>query len=157
METSTDNPGIKIPPPFIYTGLFVLSLLMQKIRPLDVTALRTPMAIVVSILMAGAGTIFALAAIRQFLRAKTSVLPVKPASSLQTGGLYAVTRNPMYTGLLLLYTGFAFMFGNWWTLVLFPVLVYIMQTYVIRREEAYLSRRFGEPYETYRKKVPRWI
>jgi len=157
METRKDNPGIKVPPPFIYAGLFILSFLIQRIRPMDASAFHTPMAIVLSVLLAGAGTVFGLVAIRQFIRAGTSVLPVKPASSLQTGGLYAVTRNPMYMGLLLLYAGLALRFGNWWTLVLLPLLVYIMQSYVIRREEAYLLRRFGEQYEAYRKKVRRWI
>jgi protein-S-isoprenylcysteine O-methyltransferase Ste14 len=32
-----------------------------------------------------------------------------------------------------------------------------MQRYVIRREEAYMQRRFGAEYEAYARQVRRWL
>ena len=63
----------------------------------------------------------------------------------------------MYTGLLLAYIGVGNVVGNWWTFVLIPVLVWIVSSYVIRKEEGYLSRAFGEEYHRYKKNVRRWI
>ncbi len=48
-----------------------------------------------------AGMIFNVPALRQFIKTKNTVVTIKPASSLQTNGIYSVCRNPMYTGLLL--------------------------------------------------------
>lgn len=63
----------------------------------------------------------------------------------------------MYVGLSLLYLGIACIIGNWWNFFLFPLLLLIVQEYVIKREEKYLVRRFGEAYLDYRRKVRRWI
>ena len=63
----------------------------------------------------------------------------------------------MYLGLLLLYFGLGVFKGNWWTFILAPFLVLIIQIYVIKKEEKYLQNAFGEEYNRYREKVPRWI
>lgn len=63
----------------------------------------------------------------------------------------------MYMGMLLLYAGLALLLGNWWTLLLVPVLVWAVQRVVILPEERYLQRAFGADYTTYKAKVRRWI
>ncbi len=63
----------------------------------------------------------------------------------------------MYVSLLLVYTGLSFLIGNWWNLILLPLLVFIVQEYVIKREENYLDRRFGQQYADYKKRVRRWL
>ena len=63
----------------------------------------------------------------------------------------------MYLGLLLLYCGIAILKGNWWTLVLIPLLVMLIQIYIIKKEENYLQNAFGDEYDTYKKKVRRWM
>ena len=63
----------------------------------------------------------------------------------------------MYLGLMFIYLGMAFIFGNWWTLFLIPVLIGLIYYFVIRREESYLQRAFGNDYIEYTKKVRRWI
>jgi protein-S-isoprenylcysteine O-methyltransferase Ste14 len=44
----------------------------------------------------------------------------------------------------------------WVLLLLIPVLV-ILQRGVVKREEAYLERKFGEDYARYKERVPRWL
>jgi protein-S-isoprenylcysteine O-methyltransferase Ste14 len=51
----------------------------------------------------------------------------------------------------------AFIFGNWWTLILFPVLIAVIHFRVILPEEKYLSRAFGNSYTEYKNKIKRWI
>jgi protein-S-isoprenylcysteine O-methyltransferase Ste14 len=63
----------------------------------------------------------------------------------------------MYLALLCLYGGIAIFKGNVWTFILSPIVVIIVQTYVIRKEEQYLTRAFGDVYTEYMKKVRRWI
>lgn len=157
MPVSEDSPGIYIPPPLIYAAIFFISILFQHTWPLDTSFFHTQTAIIIGIIFIVATVLVNITAIRQFVRSKNTIVTIKPAHSLQTTGIYSRTRNPMYLGLVLLYTGLAFLTGNWWTLILLPLLVMLVGYFIIRREEKYLERRFGKPYLDYRNKVRRWI
>jgi protein-S-isoprenylcysteine O-methyltransferase Ste14 len=93
----------------------------------------------------------------RFWRSGTSVIPVRPTTALVIEGPYRLTRNPMYVGLLLLYTGVACWAGLAWPLLLIPVLVWVIGVSVIRREERYLTRKFGDEYRRYQTQVRRWL
>jgi protein-S-isoprenylcysteine O-methyltransferase Ste14 len=56
-----------------------------------------------------AGVAVALMGVQSFRASRTTVNPLEPerASALVTGGVYRVTRNPMYVGMALLLTGWA--------------------------------------------------
>ena len=157
METKKTHPGIYVPPPVIYALIFLFSLLLQKLFPISAVFFKTQIAAVLGYLFVALSIVFSLPAIVKFIRSKNTLITIKPANSLQTGGVYAVTRNPMYLGLLWLYTGIAFFGGNWWTFILIPLVVLIITTYVIGREEKYLSDAFGQDYTSYKIKVRRWI
>lgn len=152
-----NHPGVYIPPPLIYVALFSGSVLMQKLWPFDNRWLHTTQANIIGWLLIAFCLLFVVAALRRFIITKNTLVTIKPATSLQTEGIYAYSRNPMYLSLLLLYTGLAFFFGNWWTFFLIPLLITIIQRYVIRKEEQYLFIAFGEQYYVYKKKVRRWI
>lgn len=152
-----NHPGVYVPPPLLYAAFFLLSLLLQKWWPLERAALHTPEARVLgALLVAGYVVVFVLA-LRQFVASRNTLVTIKPATSLQTTGIYAFTRNPMYLSLVLLYAGLAVLVGNWWTLMLLPLLIAVVQLYVIRREEQYLQEAFGQAYDAYRRRVNRWI
>jgi protein-S-isoprenylcysteine O-methyltransferase Ste14 len=157
-KIKSDNPGVVIPPPFFYVAVFFLSLWAERALSIDARFLHDNrffhLGAIVLVVLGGLIIVFAFA---QFLRSGTAIAPVRPAKSLQTQGLYAFSRNPMYTGLLILYLGFAFWIGNWWTFLFIPLLVWIVQKFVIKKEEAYLEREFGDKYELYKKKVKRWL
>lgn len=155
--TKKDNPRVYIPPPLIYVVVFLLSFLIQELIPLDRSFFYSAIAANLSIVLILCSIIFAAPAIIQFIRSKNSIVPLKPASSLQFRGIYALTRNPMYFGLLLLYAGIGIVKGNWWTMMLIPLVVILIQFLVIKKEEAYLERTFGEEYLNYRRQVRRWI
>ena len=103
------------------------------------------------------GIYFCVRSIGQFIRTKNTIIPNKPADSLQTTGVYHITRNPMYLSLACLYLGFACIYGNWWHIILLPFLIWAVQVLVIKREEQYLGRKFGDAYIQYRQKVRRWL
>ena len=157
MPVSEDSPGIYIPPPLVYAAIFFLSILLQHTWPLATAFFHTPIATLIGIIFVLATVLVNVTAIRQFVRSKNTIVTIKPAHSLQTTGIYSRTRNPMYLGLVLLYTGLAFLTGNWWTLILLPFVVVVVNYFMIRPEEKYLERRFGQSYLEYRSKVRRWI
>ena len=79
------------------------------------------------------------------------------ASSLVTGGIYRVTRNPMYVGLLFVLVAWAaFLWAPW--AMLGPILfVTYMNRFQIRPEERTLMRTFGDDYARYKIAVRRWL
>ena len=76
---------------------------------------------------------------------------------LATSGPYARTRNPLYLGSSLMGAGLA-LAGGRWQLDLACLLLF-MGIYwpVIRREEDYLRREFGEVYIKYAQSVPLFL
>jgi protein-S-isoprenylcysteine O-methyltransferase Ste14 len=157
MENITDHPGVYVPPPLFYIITFLASLLIQKFVPLDTVFFYTTTAKIIGSVIIIAGLFFSFPSMRQFVKTKNTIVTIKPANSLQTTGIYSVTRNPMYISLLLFYTGLAFMIGNWWNIILLPLLFLFIQQYVIGREEKYLTRKFGNEYTDYRQRVRRWL
>jgi protein-S-isoprenylcysteine O-methyltransferase Ste14 len=157
MNNKKDNPGVVIPPPLIYAAIFFFSIFMQKVLPIDSSFFGSKNAEISGFLLIAISLLFTLPALIRFAQSKNTLITIKPANSLQTKGIYSLSRNPMYTGLLILYTGLGLWKGNWWTFIFIPLIIIVIQTYVIRGEEHYLQRAFGEEYISYRKKVRRWI
>lgn len=154
---TTKHPGVYVPPPLIYVAFFFLSVFLQRLWPLDPAPLDTPAALVAGWVFIALFVIINVMAIRRFIVSRNTVVTVKPARSLQTTGIYAISRNPMYLALVALYCGLAVLAGSIWTFLVLPVLIAVIQIYVIRREERYLAEAFGDQYDDYRRKVRRWI
>lgn len=157
MKNIKDNPGVFIPPPLFYVALFFLSFLMQRYFHIRREFFQTLFAHISGVILIITGFIFTVPALRQFIKTKNTVITIKPATSLQTSGIYSVTRNPMYLGLILVYTGLAFVIGNWWTIILLPILFILVTYLIILPEERYLSGAFRNIYPDYKKKTRRWI
>jgi protein-S-isoprenylcysteine O-methyltransferase Ste14 len=68
-----------------------------------------------------------------------------------------VTRNPIYIGFTLAYFGIAILATSVWMLFLLVPLLIILQRGVVKREESYLNAKFGEAYDKYKVRVPRWL
>ncbi len=112
----------------------------------------------------GVGTALALVclafggwAFAAFRRAKTTPHPNHPVSALVTWGPYRFSRNPMYFGLSGLTVGLALVANTPWLLAILPPLWLTLRRLVIDREEAYLTRKFGEEYRTFLTRTRRWI
>lgn len=157
MKTKTDHPGVFIPPPLFYVATFFISIFCQRCFPLSESLFRSHIAFVAGIVFVLAGLATVLPALIKFFLTRNTLITIKPAHSLQTSGIYSISRNPMYLGLLVLYMGIGFFKGNLWSFIIIPLLVLIITHFVIRKEEAYLLRTFGIEYAEYQKKVKRWI
>jgi protein-S-isoprenylcysteine O-methyltransferase Ste14 len=76
---------------------------------------------------------------------------------LAMSGPYAWTRNPLYLGSALMGAGFAVAGGRWILALASLVLFAAIYWPVIRREEEYLRREFGEAYDGYAQRVPLFL
>jgi protein-S-isoprenylcysteine O-methyltransferase Ste14 len=153
-ETAPDIPGVIAPPPLIFLVPLVLGVAIGRWVPLTVLP-RTWAWGVGAVCLALSGLV--ISAVRAFRRAKTRPEPWKPTTALVTDGPYRFTRNPMYLGFALVYVGVTLLVNTLWPLLLLPVVLTVMHFLVIRREERYLERKFGDDYRAYLRTVRRWI
>ncbi len=98
-------------------------------------------------------------AIAQFARARTTIDPLHPdaASVLVSGGVFHLTRNPMYLGLALVLGGLALRLGDGGSALLVAGFVAYVTRFQIVPEERALHAHFGEGFEAYAQRVRRWI
>ena len=148
---------LKIIPPLV----FLMSLLLM----LGVHYLTSDFAVIlphkvpISRGFFGLGAIVALMGILAFRQHGTTTNPARPeeASALVTGGVYRLTRNPMYLGMAIILIGGVIRTANPFTLIAVAAFAWYITMFQIRPEEEVLTRNFGEEYEKYRSKVRRWI
>lgn len=151
------GPGVYIPPPLFYVFTFLMAIFIQKRIPISTAIFHTPYAKVLGAIFIVTALFFLVRSLRQFFLSKNTLILIRPASSLQTTGIYSITRNPMYVGLAILYLAIACFVGNWWNVILMPFLLLLIQEYIIKREEKYLAAEFGQEYEDYKTKTPGWL
>ena len=72
-------------------------------------------------------------------------------------GVYALTRNPMYLGLLLVLTGWAIFLSNVLGFVFLPAFVLYISRFQIAPEERALTSLFGRDFVAYKSRVRRWL
>ncbi len=156
VNADEDSARITFPPPFIYLGVLLVGLLADWLLGLSlpVSVVARVVALVVLLL---AGAMLLLSARTHFTRAGTDVKPWKTSSAVVDRGIYALTRNPMYLGMTLIYLGLAIALVSVSALVLLPLLLVAVQTQVIAREERYLEAKFGDEYRAYKARVRRWF
>lgn len=76
---------------------------------------------------------------------------------LVTDGPYALIRNPMYFGTLLIGTGVIAVTFALWTLPMFLAVYFFIYIPQIKKEEGVLLQRFGDAYKNYCRIVPAYF
>ena len=87
------------------------------------------------------------AALAEFRRAKTTVIPGEAPSALITSGVFRWSRNPIYLADLVVLVGFAVLWGKVLGFLLVPVFAVLLDRRFIRGEEARLREAFGEAFD----------
>lgn len=107
--------------------------------------------IVGSLMIVLGGVIWYIGALRSDMDASIT------ENRLQTKGIYALVRNPMYSGWWIALSGITLMWHNAWMLIL-PVIDWAIMTVVlINTEEKWLLNLYGNEYAEYKKRVNRLI
>ena len=116
---------------------------------------RLPLA--VGLIVAGAAV--AVAGVVAFRRARTTVNPTTPgaASALVTGGVYRLSRNPMYVGMALALAGAAVGLAPPAAALGPAAFVAYLTRFQIVPEERALRAAFGETFGAYARRVRRWL
>jgi protein-S-isoprenylcysteine O-methyltransferase Ste14 len=84
-------------------------------------------------------------------------VPIDPPKKLVVSGLYRLSRNPMYIGILIILFGEAILFRSL-ILIGYTVIVFcLFQIFIVGFEEPFLNEKFGKKYNDYCNVVPRWI
>ncbi len=91
-----------------------------------------------------------------YLASRAHIVFETPEPQIVDTGLYSRVRHPMYLGSILVYVGF------WVTtlslLTLVPLFVVLLgYNYLASAEEHILTKKFGNEYLEYKKKVRKWI
>lgn len=113
--------------------------------------------IAVCLALVGAGV--SASGVVSFRRARTTVNPLRPSTSstLVVAGVYRLSRNPMYLGILLVLLGWAVFLSNAAAYIWLPAFVLFMKRCQIAAEEVALEARFGVTFAAYRSRVRRWL
>jgi len=106
-------------------------------------------------LMIAAGLTWFASAMSWF--AREGVTPYPPIDHVVTTGPYAYSRNPMYSGALMMMAGQALLLGSrgliFYAVCWFAAFV----TFDLAIDDPILVKRFGKTYEDYLASVPAWI
>ena len=145
-------------PPMIYAAALATGVALQSALPLGWPALLPQTATRgVGAVLAVAGLTLDLWALATLHRARTNILPHRPAERLVTHGPFALSRNPIYLGYTLLTLGLGLALLNPWLVVAAPVAALATDRLAASREESHLAARFGQAFAAYAARVPRWI
>jgi protein-S-isoprenylcysteine O-methyltransferase Ste14 len=144
----------KVPPPAV---VFVMALFMWMISQaapqlhFDLPGHNWLAAVIVLV-----GLVTGISGVLTFRKANTTTNPMKlHASSLVTWGVYAISRNPMYLGGLIILLGWAIYLQN--VVAFFPVYVLYINRFQIAPEERVLTSLFGETFVAYQSSTRRWL
>jgi protein-S-isoprenylcysteine O-methyltransferase Ste14 len=79
------------------------------------------------------------------------------AGRLVRGGVYGISRNPMYVGNALIAIGMTMHFGSpLGYAIVIPLFLFVYQA-IVAAEEAYLRNKFGAEYDAYERSVNRYL
>lgn len=154
VELPPDHPNLPTKPPYIFVGAMLIGFVVHWIKPVAARPAQ----------WGGLGVVFCAFALGLLAwawltlkRHHTDVRPWKPTTVIVTTGPYALTRNPIYLGFALMQVGIGLWSDRLAVVLMVIPAVIATNNWVIAREEAYLTRKFGGAYEAYLGTVRRWL
>jgi protein-S-isoprenylcysteine O-methyltransferase Ste14 len=137
---------------------FLISLALQWAVPLSLTQGILRQALIpvgVALFIIGVG--FIVLARREFAHYGQSTEPGHPTSEIVMTGVFSISRNPLYLGIVSTLSGVALALNFLWILVLLIPAILLCQYILIGPEERYLQNKFGKEYLGYAASVRRWL
>lgn len=143
-------------PPIWLLAFAVVAYWQAQLFPMGLS-LAHPVTMLVGGLLVGAGIVLILLAAMEFRKHKTSIVPHQEASALIQSGVFSRSRNPIYLADVLILTGLVLRWDAILSLVLVPVLFWVLETRFIIPEENRLRRQFRAEFARYAQKTRRWL
>jgi protein-S-isoprenylcysteine O-methyltransferase Ste14 len=147
----------KIPPPLVAAAIAFAMWSLSSLLPKSAASENTRLALSITIALIGIG--FALAGVIAFRRSRTTVNPLHPeqATALVTGGVYRISRNPMYVGMLLCLLAWAIYLASPLSLAGPVAFILFINRFQIEPEEKILAAKFGASFSAYCASARRWL
>ena len=148
---------LRIPPVIVWLACAgVMSVLVYSLPNLSFTRAGTS---ALALVLLAIGVTVTIAGVTAFRSKRTTVNPLTPgaSSAIVASGVYRLSRNPMYLGMLLALAGWAVFLSNLGAALILPVFVAYITQYQIKPEERALLGKFGGEYAQYTAKVRRWL
>ena len=148
---------LKIPPPVV--ALCTATVMWAITKLLPISGFDFPGRTLVTILLLMVGLLIDILALIKFRQAQTTINPMQPQQSNQlvTSGVYKISRNPMYLGLLLVLISWGIYLGHFIALLMPVMFVLYITKFQIIPEEKIMQEKFGESFQDYKFVVRRWI
>lgn len=145
----------KIMPPTWMSIAIITMLILNFVFPM--ASVVPPLWNLMGLVFMSSGVILNLIADKAFHQVDTTVKPFRESSSLVTRGVFQISRNPMYLGMVLVLAGIAILLRSFSPyLVIIAFVILIDRTYV-RVEEYMLAKKFGAAWDRYKSKTRRWL
>lgn len=142
-------------PPILMLLCLLAMLALDRLLP--VRELIPPPANLGGLILILAGLGLAIAGRLTFARAGTEIYTFREPGRLVTGGVFRISRNPMYLGMLLLLAGVAVLLGSLAPFMVAVFFAIVADRWYIRYEEAAMDAKFGAEYRAYRQRTRRWL
>jgi|SRR5689334_13014091 protein-S-isoprenylcysteine O-methyltransferase Ste14 len=155
MAEHKDHANVRIAPPVLALLHIIAAYLLAWFLPLPFVV--PPIVKYIGFALVVIGFLLGLGAVLAFRRARTTLDPYHPVSSIVTSGVYGFSRNPIYLGFLLMVIGIPLNSGTYWGIILAPIFILLCNRLVIEHEEVYLGKKFGTTYIDYKSRVRRWL
>src|SRR5262245_9231144 len=143
-------------PPVILLLAIVAMVALHFLVPVHVSWIAGPWWILGVVLIA-LGLGMNVWASRLFERRGTAIKPHDRSTVLVEDGLFRLSRNPMYLGMVVLLSGVAICLGSIVPWIVIPIFIAVIQQRFIRFEESKMEAEFGPEYAAYRNRVRRWL
>ena len=156
MDMRSDTAAVIIRPPLALLLAIMAGLALNRLVPLPFLPPDLP-ALWLGAVAFAVGLALAIWAITTMTRAGSNVPTNLPTTTIVERGPYRFTRNPIYLGMFLALIGLTVALDNFWLLAMLVLFAIVIRYGVVAREEAYLERKFGDVYRSYRSRVRRWL
>ena len=145
----------KYVPPVYFFLTIILMVLLHYFLP--VYSLLNPPVSYIGLVPLVAGFAIAVWSANLFKKAETPIKPFEESTILVKDGMYRVTRNPMYLGMVLALLGIALLLGSLSPFLLVPLFAWFIHSQFVVHEEVMLETLFGEEYLHFKAMVRRWF
>jgi protein-S-isoprenylcysteine O-methyltransferase Ste14 len=137
---------------------FLAAIALQWAVPLSFPRwLRVPGRILGGAVLIIVGVALVVLARREFAEHGQPTDPGLPTSQVVTTGVFSISRNPLYLGVVCSLIGIALAADLPWLFVLLVPALVACHYILIAPEERYLAAKFGEEFRMYAASVHRWI
>lgn len=156
MDDKADTANVVVRPPIALAIAILFGLALDWLAPLPFVPPGLPEGwIGVAVFVSGLALLVWAAA--TITRAGSNVPTNQPTTAIVEAGPYRFSRNPIYLAMFVGLIGLAIAFDTVWLLIMLLPFALVIRDGVVAREEAYLERKFGDPYRGYRSRVRRWL